>query len=79
MKWPSEEKVAEFAEIVERREPRMSKVIGFMDGFSLATECDSDPEVQSSFGYHSDTAVDSILVFGPDGKVFQCAINFPVS
>jgi hypothetical protein len=66
VKWPSEEKMAEFAEIVERREPRVSKVIGFMDGLSLATECDSDPQVQSSFynGYHSDTAVNNILVFG---------------
>jgi hypothetical protein len=30
-------------------------------------------------GYHSDTIVNNIFAYGPDGKVFLCAINFPDS
>jgi hypothetical protein len=29
--------------------------------------------------YHSDTMVNKVSVYGPDGKVFLCAINFPRS
>ncbi len=30
-------------------------------------------------GYDCDTMINNILVFGPDGKVFFCAINYPGS
>jgi hypothetical protein len=30
-------------------------------------------------GYHSDTMVNNIFAYGPDGKVFLCNINFPGS
>jgi hypothetical protein len=81
VKWPSEEKMEVFDRMVRRRESRVSKVIGFMDGLSLLTECDSDPTIQSSFynGYHADTSVNNIFIYGPDGKIFQAGINFPGS
>jgi len=30
-------------------------------------------------GYRSDTMVNNVFAYGPDGKVFLCAINFPGS
>ena len=52
-----------------------------MDGLSLDSECQSNPTVQNSFynSYTSDTCVNNVLNYGPDGKVFQCGINFPGS
>jgi hypothetical protein len=56
-------------------------VIGFMDGMSLTSECTSEPLVQNSMysGYHSDTMVNNLFAYAPDGKVIFCAINFPGS
>jgi hypothetical protein len=30
-------------------------------------------------GYHSDTMVNNIFAYGPNGKIFLCAVNFPSS
>ena len=59
----------------------MDDVIGFMDGVSLTSECTSEPLVQNSMysGYHSDTMVNNLFAYAPDGKVIFCAINFPGS
>jgi len=56
-------------------------VIGFMDGVSLTSECTSEPVVQNSMysGYHSDTMVNNLFAYAPDGRVIFCAINFPGS
>jgi len=56
-------------------------VIGFMDGVSLNCECTSEPVVQNSMysGYHSDTMVNNLFAYAPDGRVIFCAINFPGS
>jgi hypothetical protein len=52
-----------------------------MDGLSLTSECTLEPVAQNSMynGYHSDTMVNNVVAYGPDGKVFLCAINFPGS
>jgi hypothetical protein len=57
------------------------KVIGFMDGLGLTTECTDERITQNVYycGYDWDTMGNNILVFGPDGKVFFCAINYPGS
>ncbi len=59
----------------------MDDVIGFLDGLSLTSECSSEVIEQNAMynGYHSDTMVNNIFAYGPDGKVFLCAINFPGS
>ena len=56
-------------------------VIGFMDGVSLPTKCTSEELEQNAMydGYTCDTAVNNVLAYGPDGKVFLCALNFPGS
>ena len=61
-----------FAEMISLREPRISNVIGFMDGVELATEMTDERLEQSVYycRYDCDTMVNNVLVFGPDGKVF---------
>jgi len=52
-----------------------------MDGLGLATEMTNERIEQNVYycGYDCDTMVNNVLVFGPDGKVFFCAINYPGS
>ena len=59
----------------------MDDVIGFMDGVSLTSECTSEPLLQNWMysGYHSDTMVNNLFAYAPDGKVIFHAINFPGS
>jgi hypothetical protein len=70
-----------YAQLIHQREPAVDDVIGFMDGVSLTSECTSEPVVQSSMysGYHSDTMVNNLFAYGPDGRVIFCAINYPRS
>jgi hypothetical protein len=49
---PSGEKMNEFAQMIALREPTAYDVIGFMDGVSLACECESDG-IQNSY-YNGD-------------------------
>ena len=74
-------KKKEFAEIISRREPSVTNVIGFMDGVSFTTECTNERVKQNVYycGYDCDTMVNNVFIFGPDGKIFFCAINYPGS
>ena len=64
--------------MIQQCEPIADDVIGFMDGLSLHSECSSDNLEQNAMytGYHSDTMVNNVFVWGTDGKVFLCALNF---
>jgi hypothetical protein len=79
--FPNAEKMAYFAQLIQAQETEVDDVIGFMDGVSLTTECTSEETEQNAMynGYHSDTMVNNIFAYGPDGKVFLCAVNFPGS
>jgi hypothetical protein len=71
----------EYAAMVEVREPFVNDIIGFMDGVSFSTEC-TDERVEQNLmycGYDCDTMVNNVFAYGPDGKVFFAAINFPGS
>ena len=70
-----------YLDMVSAREPTVMNVIGFMDGLGLTTECTDERLMQNAFycGYDCDTMVNNVLIFGPDGKVFFCAINYPGS
>ncbi len=72
IKFPDEQKMQRFAEMISLREPTISNVIRFMDGLGLAMEM-TDKRLQQNayyYGYNCGTMVNNILVFGPDGKVF---------
>jgi hypothetical protein len=81
VKFPDDVKMREFANMVKAREPLAEDVIGFMDGVSFQTECTSERVEQNAFycGYDCDTMVNNVYAFGPDGKVFFAAVNFPGS
>ncbi len=52
-----------------------------MDGVSFPAECTDDRIDQNAMycGYDCDTMVNNVFAYGPDGKVFFAAINFPGS
>ena len=81
IQFPSAEKMQLFASMVCNCKPTVDNVIGFMDGVLLATECTSEKVMQNAFysGYQCDTMINNVFGYGPHGKVFITAINFPGS
>ena len=79
--FPNYKRMTQFAAMVQIRELVAHDVIGFLDGVSLHSECSSDTLEQNAMynGYHSDTIVNNLIVYGADGKVILCALNFPGS
>jgi hypothetical protein len=71
----------QFALMIESREPSVRNVIGFMDGVLLTSECTNKRLTQNALYccYSCYTMVNNVFVYGPDGKVFFCAINYPGS
>jgi hypothetical protein len=67
--------------MVQAREPLVDDIIGFMDSVSFPAECTDDCIAQNTMycGYNCDTMVNNMFAYGPDGKVFFAAINFPGS
>jgi hypothetical protein len=81
VRFPSNEKMREFADMVQAREPLVDDIIGFMDGVSFPMECTSERVQQNAFycGYGCDTMVNNVFAYGPDGKAFFAMVNFPGS
>ena len=81
VKFPNEEEMQQYADMIRHREPSVTDVIGFMDGVSFTTECTDERVEQNAYycGYDCDTMVNNVFIFGPDGKIFFCAINYPGS
>jgi hypothetical protein len=81
VKFPNREKMREYADMVRMREPMVDNIIGFMDGASFSAECTDNHVEQNAMycGYDCDTMVKNVFAYGPDGKVFFAAINFPRS
>ena len=79
VRFPSAEKMRRFAGMVQSREPLIDDVIGFMDGVSIPAECTDEHFEQNAFycSYDCDTMVNNVFAYGPDGKVFFAAVNFP--
>jgi hypothetical protein len=72
IKFPDEQKMQMFAEMIRLCEPMISNVIGFIDGLGLAMEMTDERIQQNAYycGYDCDTMINKVLVSGPDGKVF---------
>ena len=81
VEFPNEARMRLYSDMVSAREPMVTNVIGSMDGLGLTTECTDERLTQNAYycGYDCDTMVNNVLVFGPDGKVFFCVINYPGS
>ena len=81
VEFPGEAKMRDFASMVQRREPMVDDIIGFMDGVSFPVQCTDERLAQNAMycGYDCDTMVNNVFAYGPDGKVFFAAVNFPGS
>ncbi len=81
VKFTDREKMKEYAAMVKVREPIVNDIIGFMDGVLFSTKCMDEHVEQNSMycGYNCDTMVNNVFTYGPGGKVFFAAINFPGS
>jgi hypothetical protein len=81
VKFPDGDKMRKSTAMVEVREPIVNDIRGFMDGVSFSTKC-MDEHVEQNLmycGYDCNTMVNNVFAYGPDGKVFFSAINFPGS
>ena len=81
IKFPNETEKVELARIVRLREPLVNNIIGFSDGLTVLSECNSDREEQNAFynGYYHDTCVNNVFLFSAIGKICLAAINYPGS
>jgi hypothetical protein len=81
VKFPDGDKMREYAARVKVREPIVNEILGFMDDVSFSTECTDERVEQNSMycEYDCNTMVNNVFAYGPDGKVFFAAINFPGS
>ena len=79
VQFPNREKMREYAALAQLREPLVDDIISFMDGVSFPAECTDNAIDQNAMycGYDCDTMVNNVFAYGPDGKVFFAAINFP--
>jgi hypothetical protein len=81
VRFPSQQRMAELADLVHRREPGVRNIIGFVDGLALPVQCSSQEREQALYynGYHHDTTINNVFLFLADGKIGFACINFPGS
>jgi hypothetical protein len=81
VRFPDDAKMRDFANMVQRRESMVDDIIGFLDRVSFPVQCTDERIRQNAMycGYNCDMMVNNVLAYGPDGKVFFAAINFPGS
>ncbi len=81
VQFPDEAKMIEYAAMIQQREPMVDKIIGFMEGVLFPVQCTDKRLSQNAMycGYDGNTVVNNVFAYGPDGKVFFAAVNFPGS
>jgi hypothetical protein len=81
VRFPDDAKMRDFANMVQRRELMVDDIISFLDGVLFPVQCTDERIRQNAMycGYNCDTMVNNVLAYGPDGKVFFAAVNFPGS
>ena len=81
VKFPDEQEMEMYAEMVRSREPLAHNIIGFIDGVAIPVQCSDDENEQNAYynGYYHDTTVNNVFAFSPTGKIIHASINFPGS
>jgi hypothetical protein len=81
VRFPDDAKMRDFANMVQRREPMVDDIIGFLDRVLFPVQCMDKRIRQSAMycGYNCDMIVNNVIAYGPDGKVFFAAVNIPGS
>jgi hypothetical protein len=81
VQFPDEAKMIEFAAMIQHKDPMVDNIIGFMDGVLFSVQCMDKRIRQNALycGYDCNTMFNIVFLYGPDGKVFFAAVNFPGS
>ena len=76
---PTEEEVVEYVDAIGAKYPALGekKVWGAADGLKLKLQRSSNWAIQNQSynGWTADTYVNSVFVFGPEGRIRMCTIN----
>jgi hypothetical protein len=77
VQFPDDAKMRDFANMVQRREPMVDDILGFIDQVSFPVQCTDKQISQNAMycGYDYNTMVNNVFAYGPDGKVVFAAIN----
>ncbi len=78
VKFSNGEKMREYANMVQMREPMVDDIIGFMDSVSFPVECNDDHVKQNAMycGYDCDKMVNNMFAYGPNKKFFLLQLTF---
>lgn len=81
IQFPKRNKMYQLAALVQRREPEIHNVIGFVDGLAIPVRCSEDEKMQSAnySGYHHDTMINNVFAFSAEGMIIFACLNFPGS
>jgi hypothetical protein len=81
VKFSDDAKMRDFANMVQRIEPMVDDIIGYLDGVLSLVQCTDERIRQNTMycKYDCDTMVNNVLAYSPEGKVFFAAVNFPGS
>jgi hypothetical protein len=77
IKLPDEQEKRRYADLVAAREPRVTNVIGFLDGVAIPIKCSFEDNQRYHSSYHAGTFVNNILLFSPEGTILYAAFNYP--
>ena len=76
IKFPCDDELETYAQLIHQREPTVTNVVGFIDGLSIPVECSEDVEEQAKYynGYHHDTMINNVFAFAPTGKIIHAIV-----
>jgi hypothetical protein len=81
VQWPTSERMAQLASLVQARDARISSCFGFLDGLHLATQNSSEVNTQNAYynSWLAGTTISCAYVFSPEGDVLWASLNCPGS
>lgn len=81
VRWPSEEEISQWAEMVQRTQPALKGCWGFVDGLNIAIQEPSDPLLQNAYynGWLGGCYCSQLFVFNPLSEIVWAHINAPGS
>ncbi len=81
VQWPNVDRMTELSNLITARQPALHGVFGFVDGLNLAILQPAMGVVQNAYynGWLGGCYCSSLFLFGPDGCVLWCTLNWPGS
>ena len=81
VRWPKASTRRRYAQTIAGREPQVTSAFGFVDGTTFRIEQPAGELIQNAYysGVKSDTVVQNLFVFAPDGTIIWARTNCPGS